>query len=169
MVAIPTRGTLAQMLREERVAFDHVSPYVSRKYAPSSPIIYWPVPFQRKEELQQEHPVLRSLGEVRIASYFEQRRERWEYERPMVVEGVGDYLLHWLYPDFYLPAKKLIIEYNGSQGDMRSDSRYSYKDEIYAKNEVRVEVISRAAMKTGAWKLQLDRILNSTGHSSAIF
>ena len=78
--------------------------------------------------------MVRSLGEALIDNYLYSARLKHVYERKLpVVEDV--------YSDFYLPDKRIYIEYWGWENDPKYDSRKKTKQQIYQKYKDRFNLI----------------------------
>ena len=79
--------------------------------------------------------VYKSRGELRIAKFLTEKKIKFVYEKKLVLKRPYDKGKESIfYPDFYIPKRKLIIEYFGMVGDSNYDSISKGKKEIYRHN-----------------------------------
>ncbi len=77
----------------------------------------------------------KSRGELRIAKFLTEKRIKFVYEKRLILKRPYDKGKESIfYPDFYIPKRKLIIEYFGMVGDSNYDSISKGKKEIYRHN-----------------------------------
>ena len=86
--------------------------------------------------------------EKKVAEFLTEVNLWWKYEAPVFVTDEKERPRVWA-PDFYIPKLGLYIEVCGSD-----DFDYSYRDEIYSKNEISV-IFAHSYKEDREWKKYL--------------
>ena len=86
--------------------------------------------------------VIKSRGEKRIGDFLFEHDIDFIYERPFSFKGKK------IYPDFYLPKEKLIIEYYGLLGNKEYEEEVKYKQEFYGRNKYLILELTKEDFQT---------------------
>lgn len=78
----------------------------------------------------------KSIGELKIAKFLSRNKINFEYEKEFKLKRKYDNSKYTMvYPDFYIPSKKIVIEYFGMEGDKNYDKETQFKKEIFEHND----------------------------------
>ena len=90
-----------------------------------------------ENKINNNIPPYKSQGEKKIAEFLSQYPLRFNYESGVMVYPEASQPRIW-YPDFYLPDLGIYIEYYGIKGDKNYDQGISFKEKVYAKQNLPV-------------------------------
>jgi len=149
--------SLEGILKENNMQESRLSPYLKENYNLSDRFVY-------VAPMNDRPPP--SDPEKEIMKYLDSKGIKYEFEIKLAVAEQNDEI-HIRMPDFYIPALDLCIEFNGMEGDPKSDKRYRDKRAVYNKNGVNFREISKKAFNSGEWKEQLDEMLEDYPSTSS--
>ena len=144
---MPDDKTLEQILLENNLTEDNLSPYVRNKYQLDDHVKFEPRP---------KPTATQRAGEKKIGDYISSLGFKVENERPVLVERSGRDVLAVNYPDFHIPEKDVYVEYLGMKGNTTYDDNTEKKRKTFDKNGMNYLMIEPEQLKDASYKKMLE-------------